>query len=132
MELNMPGWIVSPRSLKSHMTAPQHSAAKMENCVASGGRGLPGAAVVFEYGVFARARKEATTREQTYKTIWEDATKIGTCRLGSSALETHLLVHSGPLTEHHISTNQPGDEGVEAALLPAVHLLLNKQECLVQ
>ncbi len=76
MELNMPGWIVSPRSLKSHMTAPQHSAAKMENCVASGGSGLPGAALVFEYGVFARARKEATTREQTYRTICEDEASV--------------------------------------------------------
>ena len=66
----MPGWIVSPRSLNSHITAPQQTAAKMENWRASGGSGLPGAAGAFEYGVFARARKDATTREQTYSTIW--------------------------------------------------------------
>ena len=69
IELNMPGWIVSPRSWKSHITAPQTTAAKMENCRASGGSGRPGAGVVFEYGVLARERNDATTREQTYSTI---------------------------------------------------------------
>lgn len=70
MELNMPGWIVSPRSLNNHITAPQQTAANMENWRESGGTGLPGAAGEFEYGDFARARKEDTTREQTYNTIW--------------------------------------------------------------
>lgn len=36
----MPGWIDSPLSLNSHMTAPQHNAAKRENLVASGGMGF--------------------------------------------------------------------------------------------
>ena len=70
MELNMPGWIVSPLSWKSHITAPQQRAAKIENCLESGGSGLPAALPgPLEYGVLARARKEATTREQTYNTI---------------------------------------------------------------
>ena len=66
----MPGWIVSPRSLNSHITAPQQIAAKMENWRELGGRGRPGAVGEFEYGDFARSRKEDTTRAQTYKTIW--------------------------------------------------------------
>lgn len=69
MELNMPGWMVSPRSLNSHITPPQQRAAKMENCVESGGRGLPDPGAELGYGDFARAMKDATTREHTYNTI---------------------------------------------------------------
>ena len=69
MELNMPGWIVSPLSWKSHITAPQQRAAKIENCLASGGKGLPDAGAAPEYEVFARAMNDATTREHTYNTI---------------------------------------------------------------
>ena len=69
----MPGWTVSPRSWKSHITAPQTTAAKMENWRASGGSGRPGAGGAFEYDVLARERNEATTREQTYRTICNGA-----------------------------------------------------------
>ena len=46
IELNIPGWMVSPRCSKSHMTAPHENAAKSVNAFESGGRGLtvPGAA----------------------------------------------------------------------------------------
>lgn len=71
MELNMPGWIVSPRSLKSHITAPQQTAAKMEKYRALGGTGFTGDEAVDDmlYGDGARGMRDATTREQTYKTI---------------------------------------------------------------
>ena len=70
MELNMPGWIASPRFLKSHMTAPHESAAKTEKYWASGGMGRATAVSVVgvddpEYGVPARGRKDANTRETT-------------------------------------------------------------------
>ena len=72
MELNIPGWIVSPRSWNSHMTAPQHTAAKTEKYLASGGTGFTAedAVDVMLYGEGARGMKDATTREQTYSTIW--------------------------------------------------------------
>lgn len=71
MELNIPGCIVSPLSLNSHITAPQHSAAKMENLRASGGMGRTAEFAVEDmaYGVDARGINDATTREQTYRTI---------------------------------------------------------------
>lgn len=67
MELNMPGWMVSPLSLNNHITAPQHNAAKRENLVASGGMGFTEEEEgdLVEYGAFARGRNDATTREQT-------------------------------------------------------------------
>jgi hypothetical protein len=40
IELNMPGWMVSPLFWKSHMTAPHERAAKNEKSRASGGMGL--------------------------------------------------------------------------------------------
>ena len=90
MELNMPGWMVSPLSVNSHMTAPQHSAAKTENLVASGGTGLTEEDDVYlaEYGAFARGMNDATTREHTYRTIY------GTCEGGEEGpMNTCLPVH---------------------------------------
>lgn len=96
MELNIPGCTVSPRSLKSHMTAPQHTAAKIENWAASGGSGRVPAAggADEEYGVFARERKAATTREQTYSTIWRHASAHGGGQHGAPHTGTRLLTCS--------------------------------------
>ena len=69
MELNIPGWMASPRFLKSHMTAPHDRAANTEKYRASGGTGRITAAPVVgvddEYGVPARGRNDASTRETT-------------------------------------------------------------------
>ena len=70
LELNMPGWIVSPRWRKSHITAPQETAAKTVKYRESGGNGLvpgPESADWGEelYGVPARGINEATTRDTT-------------------------------------------------------------------
>lgn len=67
MELNIPGWIVSPRSWNSHITAPQHTAAKTEKYFAFGGTGLTADEAVEDmlYGVGARGMNDATTREHT-------------------------------------------------------------------
>lgn len=40
MELNMPGWMVSPLFWKSHMTEPHARAAKREKYRESGGTGF--------------------------------------------------------------------------------------------
>ena len=67
MELNIPGWIVSPLLVKSHMTAPQHTAANTEKWRAFGGTGFTAdeAVEAIEYGEVDRGMKDATTREQT-------------------------------------------------------------------
>lgn len=70
----MPGWMVSPRWRKSHITAPQETAAKTVKYRESGGNGLvpgPESADWGEelYGVPARGINEATTRDTTYRTI---------------------------------------------------------------
>ena len=67
MELNMPGWMVSPCSLKRYMTAPQQSAAKTEKYFALGGTGLAGDPTIEEmlYGALDRGINDATTLEQT-------------------------------------------------------------------
>ena len=68
MELNIPGWMVSPRSLNNHMTAAHDRAAKTVKYRASGGIGFTdeweGLEDV-EYGVLERGIKEARTRETT-------------------------------------------------------------------
>jgi hypothetical protein len=78
MELNIPGWIVSPRSLNSHMTAPQQTAANTEKYLESGGTGLTAEDAVDDmlYGAGARGMKDATTREQTYSTIWVKGNEV--------------------------------------------------------
>lgn len=72
MELNIPGWILSPLLLKSHMTAPQQMAANMEKCLAFGGTGFTpdGGDEDVEYGEDALGMNDAMTLEQTYRTIW--------------------------------------------------------------
>jgi len=70
----MPGWIASPRFLKSHITAPHDRAANTEKYRASGGTGrITAASVVCDVGVddpeyevvLARGRNDANTRETT-------------------------------------------------------------------
>jgi hypothetical protein len=53
------------------MTAPQQTAAKTENARDSGTMGLTSASEFVGGAAFARGRKEATTREQTYSTIYK-------------------------------------------------------------
>ena len=74
MELNIPGWMVSPRWRKRYITAPQESAAKTVKYRASGGMGFTAElarldADVALYGCVARGRKDARTLEMTYNTI---------------------------------------------------------------
>lgn len=72
MELNMPGWIVCPRWLYNHITAPQDNAANRVKYLESGGSGFPaepGDGADEPRGVCARGRKEETTRDTTYRTI---------------------------------------------------------------
>lgn len=68
----MPGWMVCPRSLNRYMTAPQQRAANNEKCCWLGGTGFTGEVAVdaMVYGDSARGMKDATTREQTYSTIY--------------------------------------------------------------
>lgn len=70
MELNIPGWIVSPLCRKSHITAPHETAANMVKYFESGGSGFTGDPASADcgevlYGDVARGMKEATTRETT-------------------------------------------------------------------
>ncbi len=71
MELNIPGWMVSPRWRKRYITAPQESAAKTVKYRASGGMGFTAevAGLDAEVGCVARGRKDARTLEMTYNTI---------------------------------------------------------------
>lgn len=71
----MPGCNVSGLYLNNHITAPHDNAAKTENTLASGGIDLAGV-VTDALGLEgeagnARGMKDATTREQTYKTIYD-------------------------------------------------------------
>lgn len=69
MELNIPACSVSPRSRKRNMTRPQQTAANAENVLDSGGIGLTTAPEPLAGEGKARGRNDATTREQTYRTI---------------------------------------------------------------
>ena len=65
MDDHMPGWIVSPRCAKSHMTRPQVMAANPLKMLALGGMGR----AIVPAGVggvgAALGMKEASTREAT-------------------------------------------------------------------
>jgi hypothetical protein len=65
MDDHIPGWIDSPRCLKSHMTAPQDMAAKTENTRAFGGMGRATAPAAAGGVGAERGMNEARTREQT-------------------------------------------------------------------
>lgn len=70
MELNMPGWIVSPLFWKSHMTEPHARAAKREKYRESGGTGFTVELANEDwgdvlYGEEARGMKAETTRDTT-------------------------------------------------------------------
>lgn len=68
MELNMPGCIVWPRWLNSHITAPHERAANTVKYRESGGMGLTAPDVEpddDEYGAAARGMKDDTTRDTT-------------------------------------------------------------------
>ena len=45
---------------------------------------------------------------------------------------THLFVDCVSIPKDEVAANEAGEESVEASLLPAVHLLLNQQQGLVQ
>lgn len=65
----MPGWILWPRFLNNHITAPHANAANTEKCRESGGTGRarvdPSGEGAFEYGVPARGKNAAITLETT-------------------------------------------------------------------
>jgi len=70
MELNMPGWMVSPLFWKSHKAEPHARAAKREKYCESGGTGFTGELANEDrgdiwYGEEARGMKDETTRDTT-------------------------------------------------------------------
>lgn len=70
IELNIPGWMVSPRCWNSHITAPHERAANTVKYLECGGIGFTAEVASADcgdvlYGDEDRGMKDATTRETT-------------------------------------------------------------------